>query len=130
MPLSRDELGAALRLVDQMIHCNAQLHANPDGHRRLFLEAALAVRAAELQCYVGAASEVFVTPEQRSARLAFETETINRAFQHDLVLFANVTATSDLVFRWRAPNRTFGPQFDDRELAIDWIARWLAEDIT
>ncbi len=64
-----------------------------------------------------------------SARLAFETETINRAFQHDLVLFGTVTAGSGLVFRWRAPSGTMGPQFDDRELAIDWIARWLAEGV-
>ena len=129
MPLSREELIAALGLVDQMIDCNAQIHANPDGPRRPALEAALAARAARLQCYVDAASEVFVTPEQRSARLAFETETINRAFQHELVLFGTVTAGSGLVFRWRAPSGTMGPQFDDRELAIDWIARWLAEGV-
>ena len=38
-------------------------------------------------------------------RLVFETDTINRASQHDLVLFGKVTATSTLTFTWRARNR-------------------------
>ena len=62
------------------------------------------------------------------SRLAFETDAINRALQHNLVLFGNVTANSQLVFRWRAGRSTLGPQFEDRELAIDWIAAWLTDD--
>ena len=63
-----------------------------------------------------------------SERLAYETETINRAMRHDLVLFGQATATSGLVFRWRSGRATVGPQFGDRELAIDWVVDWLARN--
>ena len=62
---------------------------------------------------------------ESGSRLAFETYAINRAQQHDLVLFGIVTYNSALVFRWRAKSETMGPEFDDRTLAIDWIAQWL-----
>jgi hypothetical protein len=69
---------------------------------------------------------VFVPPTDR---LAFETEAINRALQHDLVLFGNFIADDRLFFCWRAKGgRRFGPPFDDRRLAIDWMAKWLADD--
>ena len=62
-------------------------------------------------------------------RLAYEPDTINRAMQNDLVLFGQATASSELVFRWHSGPATVGPQFDDRELAIDWIAQWLLEEV-
>ena len=64
-----------------------------------------------------------------SDRLAYETETINRALQHDLVLFGAGDREFELVFRWRSGHATLGPQFDDRGLAIDWIALWLLKDV-
>src|SRR5215213_10137766 len=118
------ELRAALRLVDEMVDCNAQLHANLDGPRRADLEASIAERAAKIQWYLDA-TEVFATPTNR---LAYETDTINRALQHDLVLFGSVTRDSELVFHWRAASGIMSQRFDDRERAIDWIAQWLDED--
>ena len=61
-------------------------------------------------------------------RLAFETDTINSASQHDLVLFGKVTASSALTFTWHAKSRIVGPRFDERELAIDWMRDWLDEN--
>jgi len=63
-------------------------------------------------------------------RSAYETDTIHRAVQHDLILYEQTINDSTVVFRWRSRHDTLGPQFDDRALAIDWIAGWLAEDIT
>lgn len=68
-------------------------------------------------------------PLTREQRLAFETETINRAMQYDLMLFGAVTADAGLVFSWRSGRETLGPQFDDRALAIDWIAPRVVEDV-
>jgi hypothetical protein len=62
-------------------------------------------------------------------RLAFETRTIKRAMQCDLVLYGKATGDSDLVFCSRAGREAIGPQFHNRALAIDWIREWLAEDI-
>jgi len=128
VPLSREQLVAALRLVDEMVDCDAQLHSHPAGPRRAALEAAIAVRAARLQHYVDAASEVFIAPERRSDRFALDTHTINRAMQHDLVLVANVAVDQHLVFGWRSPSGPVGPRFDAREFAIDWMVDWLAHD--
>ncbi len=47
-------------------------------------------------------------------RLAFETHTINQALQRDLVLYGSVTATSTLIFTWRAASGIIGARFDDR----------------
>src|SRR4051794_3729303 len=78
----------------------------------------------------GTASEAPGVPRHRRGyvaamrapnRLAYETDTINRAMQHDLVLFGQPTRNSGLVFRWRSGRETLGAQFDDRALAIDWI---------
>jgi hypothetical protein len=60
--------------------------------------------------------------------LAFETRTINRALQRNLVLFGKATANSELVFCWRSGREVVGPQFRDRALAVDWIWEWLVED--
>jgi hypothetical protein len=128
VPLTREQLVAALRLVDEMVDCDAQLHGNPAAPRRAALEAAIAVRAARLQRYVDAASEVFIAPERRSDRFALDTHTINRALQHDLVLVANVAVDQQLVFGWSSPSAKVGPKFDDRKLAIDWMVEWLADD--
>ena len=120
---------AALRMVDEMVDCDAQLHANPAAPRRAALEAAIAVRAARLQRYVDAASEVFIAPERRSDRFALDTHTINRAMQHDLVLVANVSVDQHLVFGWRSPSDAVGRMFfNAREVAIDWMVEWLADD--
>jgi hypothetical protein len=63
-------------------------------------------------------------------RLAFETDAINRALRRNVVLFGSVTAESELVFRWRAGGGgAMGPHFEDRELAINWIAEWLDDDV-
>jgi hypothetical protein len=128
MPLNQEQLVEALGLVDEMIDCNAQLHGPVDGLRREALESSLAARQAKIRSYLDA-SEVFVTPMERSDRLALETELINRAFQHDVVLYGTVTTSSNLIFGWRSPRGQMGPQFDEREQAIDWIAEWLAEDV-
>ena len=58
-------------------------------------------------------------------RFAFQTDTINRALQHDLVLYGDATPDSQLVFGWRSARGRFGPEFADRDLAIDWFAEWL-----
>ena len=128
MPLNREQLVEALGLVDEMIDCNAQLHGAVDAPRRAALESSMAARHARIRSYLDA-SEVFVPPIERSDRLAFETEVINRALQHDLVLYGTVTTSSSLIFGWRCPSGQMGPGFDERELAIDWIAAWLAEDV-
>jgi hypothetical protein len=61
-------------------------------------------------------------------RFALQTDTIKRALQHDLVLYGDATPESQLVFGWRSPRRRFGPEFADRDLAIDWLAEWLNND--
>ena len=61
-----------------------------------------------------------------SDRSDYETDTVNRAFQHDLVLRGQALTDSAVVFRWRSGPSTLGPQFTDSALAIDWIAEWLA----
>jgi hypothetical protein len=128
MPLNQEQLVEALGLVDEMIDCNAQLHGPVDGPRREALESSMAARQAKIRSYLDA-SEVFVAPMERSDRLALETELINRALQHDVVLYGTVTTSSNLIFGWRSPRGQMGPQFDEREQAIDWIAEWLAEDV-
>jgi hypothetical protein len=59
---------------------------------------------------------------ERPARLAFETNVINRAMRYGLVLFGYASAESNLVFEWRNAGGSIGPRFDDRQLAIDWMA--------
>ena len=61
-------------------------------------------------------------------RFAFQTDTINRALQHDLVLYGDATPESQLVFGWRSARGRFGPEFADRNLAIDWLAERLDND--
>jgi len=123
-------MSSALGLVDEIIDCHAQLRGTPDNARRVDLERAIAARSARLRRYVdgAAADEVWVTAEQRSERLVYETDTINRALQHDLTLFGTVRASSGLVFNWRSTRGPAGPRFDDRALAIDWMADWLTEE--
>jgi hypothetical protein len=128
MPLNPDQLVEALGLVDEMIDCNAQLRGPVDGPRREALESSMAARQAKIRSYLDA-SEVFVAPIERSDRLALETDLINRALQHDVVLYGTVTTSSNLIFGWRSPRGQIGPQFEERALAIDWIAEWLAEDV-
>jgi len=72
---------------------------------------------------------VLVASEHQPDRVAFETRTINRALKHDLVLYANALSNSELVFGWRSGSERIGPQFDDRAVAINWIAEWLAENV-
>ena len=128
MPLNRDQLVEALGLVDEVIDCNAQLHGPVDGPRRAALESSMAARQEKIRSYLDV-SEVFVPPMERSDRLALETDLINRALQHDVVLYGTVTTSSNLIFGMALPAWQMGPQFDERALAIDWIAEWLAEDV-
>jgi hypothetical protein len=135
MALNRKQLVAALVLVDQIVDCNAQLDGSIDGPRRVALESSMAARRAKLRSYMGA-PEVFAPSMGRTDRLAFETDVINRALQHDLVLYGTVTTSSSLIFGssslifgWRSPRGQMGPRFDEREHAIDWVAGWLAEDV-
>ena len=98
--------------------------------RRVALERAIADRATRLRGCVDVA-EVFVASEQRSDRLTFETRTINRALQHDLVLYANAVANSELIFGWRSAERDgSGPGSMTAALAINWVAEWLAENVS
>lgn len=66
--------------------------------------------------------------EIAAARWTLELDAINRALQHDLVLAEGLTAKQQVVFFWRSPTGTIGPDFDNRDLAIDWIVDWLAYD--
>ena len=127
MALNRDQSVAAFAIVDEMIDCKAQLEALPDGPRRVALEAAIDERAATLQGYLIAA-ELFSAPTEPPDRVAFETDTIYRAFQHDLVLFANIAPDQPQFFGWRSESGMVGPQFDERGHAIDWMLDWLADD--
>src|SRR4051812_24590546 len=115
MPLNRDQSVAAFGIVDEMIDCKAQLDADPEGPRRAALEAAIEERAATLQWYLVAA-DVFSAPTEPPDRLAFETDTIYRAFQHDLVLFANIAPDEPQFFGWRSDTGMVGPKFDERAL--------------
>lgn len=49
------ELTTALRLVDEMIDCRAQLHSDLDEPRRTALEAAINARAAQIRSYLDSA---------------------------------------------------------------------------
>ena len=49
------ELTNALRLVDEMIDCRAQLHSDIDESRRAALESAISVRAAQIRSYLDGA---------------------------------------------------------------------------
>jgi hypothetical protein len=66
--------------------------------------------------------------DERPARLAFETDLINRAMRGGLTLYGYATADSSLVFDWRSPHGSVGPRFDDRQDAIDWMANLGASD--
>ena len=46
------ELTTALRLVDEMIDCRAQLHCEIDESRRTALESAIDARAAQIRSYL------------------------------------------------------------------------------
>ena len=127
MSLTRDQSVAAFGIVDEMIDCRAQLDADPDGPRRAALESAIEERAAVLQSYLVAA-EVFAAPTEPADRLAFETDTIYRAFQHDLRLFTNIAPDQPQFFGWRSKSGMIGPKFDERRLAIDWMLDWLSDD--
>ena len=128
MALNREQQVEALGLIDEMIDCDAQLDGPVDGPRRAALESSMVARREKLRSCLDT-SEVFVAPKKRSDRLAFETDIINRALQHDLVLYGTVTTSSELVFGWRSRVGRSGPRFDEREHAVDWIAGWLAEDV-
>ena len=65
---------------------------------------------------------------QTTERLAFETEIINHALQHDIVLYGTATADSSLTLTWRTASGCISPRFDDRDLAINWMVDWLAYD--
>jgi hypothetical protein len=65
---------------------------------------------------------------EEADRRAFEEDVINRALQHDLLLHGSVAEDKHLVFDWRSDDTRFGPLFECRGLAIDWIVEWLADD--
>jgi hypothetical protein len=123
MSLTTEHLRDAFGLLDKMIECKARLSGATDDEWRLQLETSIAESALGIRDHLEASAR-----SEWAERLAFETDTINRALQHDLVLFGKAVADSRLVFNWRSSSGTTGPLFDDRALAIDWIAQWLVED--
>ena len=46
---------------------------------------------------------------ETTERLTFDTETINRALQHNLVLFGDAAGDWKTVFRWRARRNALDP---------------------
>jgi putative methionine-R-sulfoxide reductase with GAF domain len=124
MSLTSEQLRDAFGLVDKMIECNARLSGAADDEWRFQLETSITECAQRIRDYLEASER-----SEWAERLAFETETINRALQHDVVLFGKAGAGSALVFSWRLSSGTMGPQFEDRALAIDWMAAWLTDDV-
>jgi hypothetical protein len=124
MPLTSEQLRHAFGLVDKMIECNARLRGAADDEWRFQLETSIAECARTIRDYLETSAQ-----SEWAERLAFETETINRALQHDFVLFGKAGASSALVFSWRSPSGTMGSPFDDRALAIDWMAAWLVDNV-
>jgi hypothetical protein len=59
-------------------------------------------------------------PDRRS----FERDIITRAMQHDCVLYHNENGEK-VAFAWRSAGEQVGPEFADRGLAIDWMAKRL-----
>ena len=128
MPLNRDQLVEALGLVDEVIDCNAQLHGPVDGPRRAALESSMAARQEKIRSYLGRVGGLRGSdgairplgprdgPHQPGATARCRAL---RDRHHQL--------ESDL--RMALPAWQMGPQFDERALAIDWIAEWLAEDV-
>jgi hypothetical protein len=57
VPLTPEDFTDALGLVDQIISCNAQLHGDLDGPRRLAMETTLAGRMNKLRWYLDAAED-------------------------------------------------------------------------
>jgi hypothetical protein len=55
------ELTTALRLVDEMIDCRAQLHCDIDESRRTALESAISARAMQIRAYLDSADRSLVT---------------------------------------------------------------------
>lgn len=53
---------------------------------------------------------------------------LSRAAQYDLQLHGNGAEAVPQVFIWRWHHRTLGPEFPNRDLAIDWMAEWLDAD--
>ena len=118
------QLRDAFRLVDKMIECKARLPGAADDVKPpAELETSIAECLRKIRGYLEASEQ-----SEWADRLAFETDTINRGLQHDLVLFGKVTSNSTLTFTWHRESRIVGPLFDERELAIDWMRDWLAQE--
>ena len=124
MPLTSEQLRDAFGLVDKMVECHARLAGATDDEWRTHLEESVAECEQKIRAYLETSEQ-----SEWEERLAFETETINRALRHDLVLFGEVGSASELVFTWRAASRTIGRRFDDRALAIHWMAAWLVDGV-
>jgi hypothetical protein len=123
VPLTNEQLRDAFALVDKIVECHARLPGATDDAWRAHLESSMTECARKIRAHLESADR-----SEWAERLAFETDTINCASQHDLVLFVKVTASSALTFTWRAKSRIIGPRFDERELAIDWMRDWLDEN--
>jgi hypothetical protein len=52
----------------------------------------------------------------------------SRAAQYDLQLTGSLSEAGEATFAWRWHHRPLGPQFTNRDLAIDWMAEWLDAD--
>ena len=65
---------------------------------------------------------------ETTERLAFETDTINRALQHDVVLYGQLGSGNLMTFSWRRASGCISPRYHDRELAVEWMANWPAYD--
>ena len=63
-----------------------------------------------------------------SLRETSEPELLARAAQHDLALRGLRSDGDEEVFGWRRKGQDVGPDFPNRDLAVDWIAHWLEED--
>ena len=107
-----------------MVECHARLAGATDDEWRTHLEASMAECEQKIRDYLQTAER-----SEWEERLAFETETIKRALRHDLILFGAVGSASELVFTWRAASGMIGRRFDDRALAIDWMAAWLVDGV-
>ena len=60
-------------------------------------------------------------------RNAFERDVSRRALERDCVLFGSAE-DGTMVFVWRSSGAQVGPEFDERDLAIDWMAERIASE--
>jgi hypothetical protein len=62
---------------------------------------------------------------------AVEREVHIRAMRHDCVLYANASVDGNderVVFTWRSSGEQVGPEFADRDRAVEWMSQRLGDD--